>query len=65
VSLIGLLVILVVACVVIWAARALMAAFGVKDPLRTVIYVALVLIVVLWIVNALGVVSLGPYLRLR
>ena len=64
-SLITLLVLVLVACVVLWAARALMAAFGVGAPIRTVIYVVLVLIVVLWVVSALGLLPAGPFLRLR
>ena len=46
-SLIMILLVLIVACVIVWAAKALMAAFGVADPARTVIYVVIVL-VVLW-----------------
>jgi len=64
-SLLSLLVVLVVACVLIWAAKALMAAFGIGDPIRTVIYVLLVVIVVLWCASALGVLPSGPFLRLR
>lgn len=63
-SLIGLLIVLLIGCVLIWAAKALMAAFGIGDPIRTVVYVVLVLIVVFWIVNQLGYVSMGS-LRLR
>ena len=60
-SLISLLLLLVVACAIVWAARALMAAFGIGDPIRTVVYVAIVLIVVLWVVGALG----GPGFGIR
>src|SRR6185295_7934084 len=42
-SLLALLLALIVVCVVIWAARALMAAFGIGDPIATVVYVILVL----------------------
>jgi hypothetical protein len=54
-SLIGLLVIVLVACVVLWAARALIAAFAVPQPISTVIYVVIVLIVVVWLLSRLGV----------
>jgi hypothetical protein len=64
-SLIGLLITLVVFLVIVWAARALMAAFGVGDPIATVVYVILVLIMVLWVVQNLGVFGSGPVLRLR
>jgi hypothetical protein len=63
-SLIGLLIVLLVACVIIWAAKSLMVAFGVGDPIRTVIYVILVIVVLVWILNSVGYVSLGS-IRLR
>lgn len=62
-SLLGFLIALIVFCVVIWAARALMAAFGIGDPIATVIYVVLVLLMLVWLLGALGVVS--PVLSLR
>lgn len=59
-SLITLLVVLILACLVVWAARAILAAFGVGDPIRTVVYVVIVLLVVLWAVSQLtGVGSLN------
>lgn len=45
---------LIVLCVVIWAAKSIMGAFGLPQPIQTVIYVLLVLFVVLWIVGELG-----------
>lgn len=62
-SLIALLIILLIFCVVIWAARSLMGAFGIGDPIATVVYVFLVLIMLLWLVNSFG--YLGPVLRVR
>jgi len=56
-SLLTILVILMVFCVVIWAARSLMAAFGIGDPIATVVYVILVLILLVWFLQMLGVVS--------
>ena len=64
-SLIGLLIVLLVVCVVLWAARALIGAFGVPQPIGTVIYVVIVLIVVIWLVQSLGGFGTGPVLRLR
>ena len=66
-SLISLLIVLLVFCVVVWAARALMAAFGIGDPISTVIYVVLVLIMLLWVVQSLGFIGsgAGPRLELR
>jgi hypothetical protein len=58
-SLISLLIVLLVFCVVVWAARALMAAFGIGDPISTVIYVVLVLIMLLWVVQSLDLVGTG------
>lgn len=60
-SLLGLLIVLLVVCVVLWAARALMAAFGIGDPIATVVYVLLVLVALLYILGAFGI---GPHLRL-
>jgi hypothetical protein len=53
-NLIGLLIVLLIFCIVLWAARALMAAFGVGDPIATVVYVVIVIIGLLWLVSALG-----------
>jgi hypothetical protein len=64
-SLIGLLGVLLIGCVVLWAAKALLTAFSIGDPLRTVVYVILVLILLLWLVNALGLVSVAGLPRLR
>ncbi len=58
-SLLGLLIALLVVCVVVWAARSLMAAFGIGDPIRTVIYVLLVVVFMLWVLGVLGGGSLG------
>lgn len=62
-SLIGILLVLIVACVVVWAARKLMAAFGIGDPIATVVYVLLVVLLLFWVLSAFG---LGvPGLRVR
>ena len=63
-SLVGILIVLLVFCIVIWAARSLMAAFGVGDPIATVVYVLLVLVMLLWLLQQFGVVG-GPVLHLR
>jgi hypothetical protein len=54
-SLIGLLVALLILCIVYWAATQLMAAFGVGDPIRTVVLVILVLIALVWLLGFVGV----------
>jgi hypothetical protein len=61
-SIIGLLIVLIVALVVVWAVRQLMAAFGIGDPIATVVYVLLVVIFLLWFVEQLGIVTF-PHLR--
>lgn len=65
--LLGILVAVLVVCVVLWAARALMSAFGVGDPIATVVYVVLVLIALVYLLQAFGVVGGigGSSLRLR
>lgn len=64
-SLLGILVVLLVACVVLWAARALLAAFGIGDPIATVVYVLLVLIILFWLLGAFGVTAPLGSLRIH
>lgn len=61
-SLIGLLIAVLVLCVVVWAARMLLAAFAIADPIRTVVIVVVVLICLLWFLNLAGVM---PGMRLH
>ena len=62
-DLIGLLVMLIVVGLIFWAVRALSGAFGIPQPIQTVIYVILVVFVVLWLLQGLGGVNL-PSVRL-
>jgi hypothetical protein len=64
-SILSLLIVLLVCCVVFWAAQKLMAAFGVGDPIRTVVMVILVIILLYWILSAVGLLPMGPHLNLR
>ncbi len=64
-SLIGLLVLLLIFCLVAWAVKALLAAFGIGDPIATIVWVVLVIIFVLFLVQSLGVLGGGPVLRIR
>lgn len=65
-SILGLLVLLIVFCVIVWAARALLAAFAVPEPIATVVWVVIVLIAVFAIVDQTGLIGgSGPMLRLR
>lgn len=63
-SLVGILVALVVICLLFWAINAMLGAFGVGEPIATVVKVVFVVLVVLWLVSALGF-GVGPSLRLR
>jgi hypothetical protein len=64
-SLIGLLILLLVFCLIVWAARSLLAAFNIGNPIATVVQVVIVLIFVLWLIEALGLFPSGPVLRVR
>lgn len=63
-SLIGLLVSLLIILVLFWAVRALLAAFGVGDPIATVVQVIFGVIIVLWLAGQFGVLPFGT-LRIR
>jgi hypothetical protein len=60
---VSLLVALLVFCLLVWGARAIMSAFRLGDPLRTVVMVAIVVIGVLFILQFLGLG--GNYVHLR
>ena len=58
-SIIGLLIVLLVVCVVLWAARALIAAFAIPQPIATVIYVVVVILVLFWGLSHVGLAPKG------
>ena len=62
-SIIGLLVALVIVCLLWWGVTRILAAFGVGDPIATVVKVVFVVLVVLWLVSALGFGGGLPRLR--
>lgn len=64
-SIIGLLVVLLIFCLVVWAVRAIMGAFGIGDPISTIVQVIVVLVFVLWLIQQLGFIGGGPVLHLR
>lgn len=64
-DLISLLVFLILVGLVFWAVNALSGAFGIPAPIVTVIHVALVIIVVLYLLQVLGLWSGGPSLSFR
>lgn len=53
-TLLGLLLLLIVLGVVFWAARALMAAFAVPPQIQTVVTVLLVIVALVYVLNAFG-----------
>ena len=57
-----LLLSFVLLLVCVWAVRTLMAAFGIGEPITTVVYVLLVVIVIVWLLQNLSGVHL-PALR--
>jgi hypothetical protein len=59
-SLLGLLIGLIVICVLYWAVMRILAAFGVGEPISTVVQVILVLIVVFWLLGQFGVIGRVP-----
>ena len=58
-NIVGILLTLVLIGLVFWAARALLGAFSIGDPIATVIYVILVVFVVLWLIQTLGYIDVG------
>jgi len=61
-SLLALLLGLLVLCFLIWAARSIVAAFGIGDPIATLINVGIVLIALIILLDYLGYTNA---LRLR
>jgi len=63
-SIISLLVALILIGLLFWGVRAISAAFGIPQPIVTVLYVVLVILVVVWLLQQLGGLSGGPVIRL-
>ena len=61
-SLISLLVAIIVFAVLLWAVQQIMRVTNLQEPLRTLIYVVLVLILVFWLLGLFGV---WPMLQLQ
>lgn len=64
-SILGLLVLLILVGVVIWATQRILAAFGVGDPLKTVIFVLVVILLLVVVLSNLGVTGFGSVGRLH
>lgn len=58
---IELLIFLIILCVCIWAARTIMAAFSIGEPISSVIYVVIVILALIAILGQLGY-GTGPIL---
>jgi uncharacterized membrane protein YwzB len=59
-DIVSLLVGLIIIALVFWAVRALLGAFSIGDPIATVVYVLLVVIVIIYL---LGMVTGSPVLH--
>ena len=64
-TLLALFIFLIVACVIWWGTVRIMAAFGIGDPIATVVQVVLVILILFALLDALGVANLGLVPRLR
>ncbi len=58
-SLVGLLIWLLIFAIVLWAARSILAAFGIGDPIATIVQVVIVLIFLLALLNVFTGHGLG------
>lgn len=56
----GILLIVLVACIIVWAAQRLMAAWNVGEPIATTVYVVLVVIFAIAILSRIfpGIVTI-------
>lgn len=63
-TLLGLLVALIIIALLYWAIVSILGAFGLGDPIATLVKVVFVILVVLWLLSAFGFVGSVP-LRLR
>ena len=52
----GVLAVILVGCVVLWAASKLMAAWGIGDPIATTVYVILVILFAVVVASRFGLV---------
>ncbi len=64
-SLIGVLILLLVCCLLFWAVRTLLAAFGAPSQIQVVVQVLFVVLVCLWLLQVLGLLGDMPSLRVR
>lgn len=62
-SLLTIFGVLILIALVVWAVPQLLAAIGVPQNVATIVYVALVCLIVLWLVST--VFGVGPTIHLR
>ena len=62
--LVSFVVALLVVALLFWAIQQLLVAFGIGEPVRTVVLVIFVLLVVLWLLGMVGVLP-DPWFRVR
>ncbi len=60
-SIISLLLVVLVACIVLWAVRSLLGAFSVGEPISTVVIVLVVVLLLFWILGQFGIGGLGSF----
>lgn len=63
--LVTIIIVILVVGVVLWVTQKLLAAFGIGDPIATVIYVIVVLIALLFVLQSFGILNGGSVLHLR
>lgn len=64
-SLIGLVILLLVAALLFWAVRTILVAFGAPTQIQVVVQVLFVVLICLWLLQVLGLLSGLPDLRVR
>lgn len=62
--LIGFLITFICICVVIYCVRLLLPYLGLPDPINQVVLIVVGLLCLLWLLNSIGVVGSGPFLRI-
>jgi high-affinity K+ transport system ATPase subunit B len=53
-SIIGILIAIIIIGVLLWATRSLITAFSIPNPIATIIYVVVVILILIWFLNQVG-----------
>lgn len=64
-TVLALVLLVIVGCVLYWGVMRILGAFGIGDPIATVVQVLLVILLLAAGLDALGIVNLGVAPRLR